>query len=162
MTCFISCKDRESSLRLIWGKNTINSGLNLKTFRRLCLGLGMATMSLQWCHLASPMLPASFMNLMNRVFRPYQDKFVVVFIDDILIYFSDRDEHADHLRMVLQTLGAHQLYGKLKKYEFWLEEVKFLGHVVTKEGIKLDPRRWRQSRNGQGLLTSLRLEAFWV
>ena len=78
--------------------------------------------------------PAAFMDLMNRVFRPYLGKFVVVFIDDILIYSKDRDEHADHLRMVLQTLREHQLYGKLKKCEFWLEEVVFLGNVVTKDG----------------------------
>jgi len=85
--------------------------------------------------------PAAFMDLMNRVFRPYLDKFMVVFIDDILIYSMDIDEHADHLRMVLQTLREHQLYGKLKKCEFWLEEVVFLGHVVTKEGIKVEPQK---------------------
>jgi len=78
---------------------------------------------------------------MNRVFRPYLDKFVVVFIDNILIYSKDKDEHADHLSMVLQTLREHQLYGKLKKCKFWLEEVVFLGHVVTKEGIKVDPQK---------------------
>ena len=77
--------------------------------------------------------PAAFMDLMNRVFRPYLDISLVVFIDDILIYSKDRDEHADHLRMVLQTLREHQLYGKLKKCEFWLEKVVFWGHVVTKE-----------------------------
>ena len=82
---------------------------------------------------------AAFTDLMNRVFRPYLDKIVVVFINDILIYSKDRDEHADHLRMVLQTMREHQLYGKLKKCEFWLEEVVFLGHVVTKAGIKVDP-----------------------
>ena len=62
-------------------------------------------------------------------------------MDNILIYSKDREEHGDHLRMVLQTLREHQLYGKLKKCEFWLEEVVFLGHVVAKEGIKVDPRR---------------------
>ena len=85
--------------------------------------------------------PTAFMDLMNRVFRPYLDKFVVVFIDDILIYSKNRDEHADHLRMVLQTLREHQLYGKLKKSELSLEKVVFLGHVVTKEGIKVDPQK---------------------
>jgi len=77
------------------------------------------------------------MDLVNRVFRPYLDKFVVMFIDDILIYSKDKEEHANHLRMVLQTLREHQLYGKLKKCEFWLEEVVFLGHVVTKELSKV-------------------------
>ena len=62
-----------------------------------------------------------------------------MFIDDILIYSKDRNEHVDHLRMVLQTLREHQLYGKLKKYKFWLEEVLFLGHVVAREGIKVNP-----------------------
>jgi len=85
--------------------------------------------------------PATFIDLMNRVFRPYLYKFVVLFIDDILIYSKDRDEHADHLRMVLQTLREYHLYGKVKKCEFWLEEVTFLGHVVTKEGIKVDPQK---------------------
>jgi len=78
---------------------------------------------------------------MNRVFRAYLDKFIVVFIDDSLIYSKDREENADHLRMVLQTLREHQLYGKLKKCEFWLEEMEFLGHVLTKEGIQVDPQK---------------------
>ena len=71
--------------------------------------------------------PVAFMDLMNQVFRPYLDKFVVVFIDDILVYSRDKEEHAQHLRIVLQTLREHQLYAKLKKCEFWLEEVVFLG-----------------------------------
>jgi len=82
---------------------------------------------------------AAFMDFMNKVFKPYLDKFVVVFIDNILIYSKDMAEHANHLRMVLQNLREHQLYGKLKKYKFWLEEVVSLGHVATKEGIKVDP-----------------------
>ena len=85
--------------------------------------------------------PAAFMDLMNKAFRCYLDKFIVMFIDDILIYSKEKKEYADHLRMVLQTLREHQLYGKLKKCEFWLEEVVFLGHVVTKEGIKVDPQK---------------------
>jgi len=85
--------------------------------------------------------PAAFMGLMNRVFRPCLDNFVGVFIDDILIYSKDKKEHADHLRTILQALRKHQLYGKLKKCIFWLEEVVFLGHLVAKEGIKVDPRR---------------------
>jgi len=85
--------------------------------------------------------PTAFMDPINRVFRPYLDKFVVVFIDNILIYSKDRDEHVDHLRMVLQTLREHQLYDKLKKCEFWLEKVVFLGHVVIKEGIKVNSQK---------------------
>jgi len=82
---------------------------------------------------------AAFMDLMNRVFRPYLDKFVVVFINDILIHSKDRDEHTAHLRIALQTLWEHQLYDKLKKCKFWLEEVVFLGHVVSMVRIKVDP-----------------------
>ena len=82
--------------------------------------------------------PAFFMDLMNRVFRPFLDKFIIVFIDDILVYSKTREEHANHLRMVLKTLEEHKLYAKLKKCEFWLEKVQFLGHIVTKDGISVD------------------------
>jgi len=85
--------------------------------------------------------PVAFMDLMNRVFRPYLDKFIVVFIDDILIYSKDKEECADNLRTVLQALREHKLYAKLKKCAFWLEEVVYLGHVVTKEGIKVDSQK---------------------
>ena len=69
------------------------------------------------------------------------DKFVVVFIDDILIYSRTREEHVDHLRVVLEVLREHQLYGKLSKCEFWLEEVQFLGHVISTKGIAVDPTK---------------------
>ena len=74
--------------------------------------------------------PKVFMDYINQIFRPYLDKFVVVFIDDSLIYSKDKEEHADHLRVVLVVLKERQLYGKLSKYEFWLEYVQFLGHVI--------------------------------
>ena len=74
--------------------------------------------------------PTVFMELMNCIFQPYLDKFVVVFIDDILIYSRDESEHAEHLRTVLQTLRDKQLYAKFTKSEFWLKEVGFLGHIV--------------------------------
>ena len=76
--------------------------------------------------------PAVFMDLMNRVFREFLDQFVIVFIDDILIYSHSEEEHAEHLRQVLQTLREHQLYAKYEKCGFWLREVQFLGHVVSK------------------------------
>ncbi|KAA3473304.1 Retrovirus-related Pol polyprotein from transposon 17.6 [Gossypium australe] len=79
-----------------------------------------------------------FMDLMNRIFRPYLDKFVVVFIDDILIYFRDENEHVEHLRTVLQTLRDNQLYAKFSKSEFWLKKVRFLGHTVSGDGIRVD------------------------
>ncbi|KAL5553429.1 hypothetical protein UlMin_040830 [Ulmus minor] len=82
--------------------------------------------------------PAAFMDLMNRIFREYLDKFVIVFIDDILIYSKSQKEHEQHLRVVLQTLKQHQLYAKFSKCEFWLSSVQFLGHVVSKDGISVD------------------------
>jgi hypothetical protein len=85
--------------------------------------------------------PAAFMNLMNLVLMPYLDKFVVVFIDDILIYSRSTEEHAEHLRSLLQTLRERQLYAKFKKCEFWLEEVAFLGHVISGKGIAVDPSK---------------------
>ena len=85
--------------------------------------------------------PAIFMDYMNRIFRPYLDQFVVVFIDNILIYSENKEEHADHLRMVLEVLREHKLYGKLSKCEFWLDEVQFLGHVISAQGISVDPAK---------------------
>ena len=83
----------------------------------------------------------AFMDLLNRVFRPYVDQFVVVFIDDILVYSKDQENHDTHLRVVLETLRKEQLYAKLSKCEFWLNEVSFLGHIVPKEGIRVDPKK---------------------
>ena len=74
---------------------------------------------------------AAFMDLMHRVFQPYLDQFVMVFVDDILIYSKSKEEHEDHLRVVLQVLRDHQLYAKFSKCEFWLTKVKFLGHVCV-------------------------------
>jgi hypothetical protein len=85
--------------------------------------------------------PAIFMNLMNKIFMPYLDKFVIVFIDDILIYSKDKEEHAKHLRIALQILREHQLYAKFSKCEFWLAQVEFLGHVISKEGIVVNPSK---------------------
>ncbi|RVX14525.1 Transposon Ty3-I Gag-Pol polyprotein [Vitis vinifera] len=82
--------------------------------------------------------PAAFMDLMNRVFRVYLDQFVIVFVDDILIYSRSLEEHKQHLVTTLKTLRRHQLYGKLDKSEFWLTEVNFLGHVVSEAGIAVD------------------------
>ena len=83
--------------------------------------------------------PAYFMDLMNQVFHAFLDKFVVVFIDDILVYSKSKEEHVNHLRTVLQTLADHQLYAKLKKCDFWMEKVHFLGHVMSAEGVSVDP-----------------------
>ena len=83
--------------------------------------------------------PATFMDLMNRVFRPYLDQFVVVFIDDILVYSKDEQEHEQHLNIVQQTLREKKLYAKISKCDFWLKEISFLGHIVSAEGIRVDP-----------------------
>ncbi|KAK5802526.1 hypothetical protein PVK06_030126 [Gossypium arboreum] len=97
--------------------------------------------------------PAVFMDLMNRIFRPYLDRFVVVFIDDILVYSRNETEHAEHLRLVLQILRDKQLYAKFSKCEFWVREVSFLGHVVSASGIRVDPNKisailnWKPPRN---------------
>jgi len=85
--------------------------------------------------------PTVFMDLMNRVFRPYLDSFVVIFIDDILVYSSSDQEHEQHLGLILQTLREHRLYAKLSKCEFWLKEVTFLGHVISVDGILVDSRK---------------------
>ncbi|WVZ75520.1 hypothetical protein U9M48_023565 [Paspalum notatum var. saurae] len=85
--------------------------------------------------------PAYFMQLMNSVFMDYLDNFVVVFIDDILIYSKTEAEHEEHLRLVLQRLREHKLYAKFSKCEFWIDEVRFLGHVVSKGGIAVDPSK---------------------
>ena len=86
--------------------------------------------------------PAAFMDLMNRIFGPYLDKFVIVFIDDILVYSSSPKEHAGHLRTVLQILRERQLYDKFSKCQFWLDKVAFLGHVISAEGISVDPQNF--------------------
>ncbi|KAK8930623.1 hypothetical protein KSP39_PZI016616 [Platanthera zijinensis] len=85
--------------------------------------------------------PAAFMDLMNRVFKDYLDRFVIVFIDDILIYSPTEEEHAGHLRLALQTLKEHQLYAKFSKCDFWLRKVSFLGHVITEQGLAVDPAK---------------------
>ena len=85
--------------------------------------------------------PATFIDLMNMVFKPYLDQFVVVFIDDILLYSKNKVEHEKHLHVILQTLREHQLFAKLNKCEFWLDQISFLGHVVSKDGISVDPSK---------------------
>jgi hypothetical protein len=85
--------------------------------------------------------PAYFMYLMNKVFMEYLDKFVMVFIDDILVYSRSEEEHEEHLRLILQKLWNHKLYAKLSKCEFWLKQVAFLGHVISEGGISVDPSK---------------------
>ena len=82
--------------------------------------------------------PAAFMGLMHRMFQPYLDQFVVAFVGDILIYSQSEWEHECHSRIVLQLLRDHQLYAKFSKCEFWLTEVRFLGHVVSASRVLVD------------------------
>jgi hypothetical protein len=78
---------------------------------------------------------------MNSVFMPELDKFIVVFIDDILIYSKIKEDHANHIRVILQRLRDHRLYAKFSKCEFWLDSVKFLGHTISSKGISVDPTK---------------------
>ena len=110
---------------------------------------------------------AAFMDLMNRVFQPYMDQFVVVFIDYILVYSKDQENHDTHLWVVLETLRKEQLYVKLSKCEFWLNEVSFLGHIVSKEGIRVDPKKievvvkWKPPRNVTEVRSFLGLAGYY-
>ena len=81
------------------------------------------------------------MDLMNRIFKPILDAFVVVFINDILIFSRSKDDHEQHLRVILQTLKEKQLYEKFEKCEFWLNEITFLGHVINKDDISIEPQK---------------------
>ncbi|GJV60618.1 putative reverse transcriptase domain-containing protein [Tanacetum coccineum] len=85
--------------------------------------------------------PAVFMDLMNRVYKPYLDRFVIIFIDDILIYSKSRKGHEGHLKLILNLLKKEELYAKFSKCEFWLSKVQFLGHVIDSEGIHVDPAK---------------------
>ncbi|GJR89352.1 putative reverse transcriptase domain-containing protein [Tanacetum coccineum] len=91
--------------------------------------------------------PAVFMDLMNRVCKPYLDKFVIVFIDDILIYSKTKGEHSEHLKIILDLLKKEKLYAKFSKCDFWLESVQFLGHVINREGVHVDPAKIEAVKN---------------
>ena len=104
--------------------------------------------------------PAYFMYLMNSVFMLKLDRYVVVFIDDILVYSKSKEEHAEHLRIVLQRLCDHKLYAKFSKCEFWLEQVPFLGHVVSAEGISVDPGKVQDVLNWKPPKTVSQVRSF--
>ncbi|MCQ7691370.1 reverse transcriptase family protein, partial [Salmonella enterica] len=111
--------------------------------------------------------PAAFMDLMNRVFHPYLDKFVIVFIDDILIYSKSIAEHEHHLKTVLEVLRQEKLYAKLSKCNFWLNEIMFLGHVISSAGISVDPHKieavikWKQPSNVSDIRSFLGLAGYY-
>ena len=110
---------------------------------------------------------ATFMDLMNRVFQPYLDRFVIIFIDDILVYSGSSEEHSEHLRIVLQTLRERQLYAKLSKCQFWLDRVAFLGHVISAEGVSVDPQKieavvnWKPPKNVSEVRSFLGLARYY-
>ena len=110
---------------------------------------------------------AAFMDLMNRVFHPYFDQFVIVFIDNILVYSRNVEEHVFHLRIVLQTLRDCQLYVRFFKCEFWLNEIVFLEHDIFGNGIFVDPRKfeaivnWEQPKNLTEIRNSLGLAGYY-
>ena len=104
--------------------------------------------------------PTVFMDLMNRVFHLYLDRFVIVFIDDILVYSRSELEHERHLGLVLQTLRQHQLYAKFSKCEFWLSRVGFLGHMVSADGIYVDPQKVKAVANRKQPTTVTEVRSF--
>ena len=104
--------------------------------------------------------PAVFMDLMNRVCKPYLDKFVIVFIDDILVYSKTETEHQTHLRLLLERLREEQLYAKLSKCDLWMREVQFLGHIINSEGIHVDPAKIQAIRNWEAPRTPTEVRQF--
>jgi hypothetical protein len=111
--------------------------------------------------------PAYFMYLRNSVFMDYIDKFVVVFIDDILIYSQNEQEHEEHLRKVLQRLRDCQLYAKLSKCEFWISEVLFLGHIIKRDGLVVDPKKveaildWNAPKDVRGIKSFIGMVGYY-
>jgi hypothetical protein len=111
--------------------------------------------------------PAYFMYLMNSVFMDYLDKFVVVFIDDILINSRNEQEHEEHLRKVLQRLRDCELYAKLSKCEFWISEVLFLGHIINRDGLVVDPKKvaaildWKAPKDVRGIKSFIEMASYY-
>ncbi|GJV61322.1 putative reverse transcriptase domain-containing protein [Tanacetum coccineum] len=103
--------------------------------------------------------PAVFMGLMNRVCKPYLDKFVFVFIDDILVYSKDKEEHGKHLEIILELLKKERLYAKFSKCDFWLDLVQFLGHVIDRKGVHVDPAKIEAIRNWAAPMTPTEVSA---
>lgn len=103
---------------------------------------------------------AVFMVLMNRVCKPYLDKFVIVFIDDILIYSRNEKEHAEHLRTILELLKKEQLYAKFSKCDFWIRTVQFLSHIINSQGIHVDPAKIEAVKDWASLTNSTEIRQF--
>ncbi|GJZ10054.1 putative reverse transcriptase domain-containing protein [Tanacetum coccineum] len=101
--------------------------------------------------------PAMFMDLMNRVCKPYLDKFGIVFIDDILIYSKNDEEHEKHLRIILELLKEEKLYAKFSKYDFWLDSVQFLGYVIDRSSVHVDPAKIEAIKSWTALTTPMEI-----
>ncbi|GJQ96641.1 putative reverse transcriptase domain-containing protein [Tanacetum coccineum] len=104
--------------------------------------------------------PAVFMDLMNRVCKPYLDKFIIVFIDDILIYSRNKEEHANHLRIILELLQKEKLYAKFSKCDFWIRIVQFLGHLIDSQGLHVDPAKIEVVKNWTSPTTPTEVRQF--
>ncbi|GJU48206.1 putative reverse transcriptase domain-containing protein [Tanacetum coccineum] len=104
--------------------------------------------------------PAVFMDLMNRVCKPYLDKFVIVFIDDILIYSHNKEEHANHLRIILELLKKEKLYAKFSKCDIWIRIVQFLGHLIDSQGLHVDPAKIEAVKNWTSPTTPTEIRQF--
>ncbi|GJT38434.1 putative reverse transcriptase domain-containing protein [Tanacetum coccineum] len=104
--------------------------------------------------------PAVFMDIMNRVCKPYMDKFMIVFIDDILIYSRNKEEHANHLRMILKLLKKEKLYAKFSKCDFWIRIVQFLGHLIDSQGLHVDPAKIEAVKNWASPTTPTEVRQF--
>nr|GFB37650.1 putative reverse transcriptase domain-containing protein [Tanacetum cinerariifolium] len=100
------------------------------------------------------------MDLLNRVCKPYLDKFVIVFIDDILIYSCNEEEHASHLRIILELLRNNKLYAKFSKCEFWIHIVQFLGHIIDSQGLHVDPAKIEAVKNWETPTTPTEVRQF--
>ena len=111
--------------------------------------------------------PTAFMDLMNRVFQDYLDEFVIVFVDDILIYSDNEVQHEEHLRKALEILRNNKLYAKFSKCDFWIKEVLFLGHIISKDGVAVDPSKvaaimnWEQPKNVTEVRSFLGLAGYY-
>ncbi|GKC15820.1 putative reverse transcriptase domain-containing protein [Tanacetum coccineum] len=103
---------------------------------------------------------AVFMDLMNRVCKPYLDKFVIVFIDDILIYSKSKEDHEEHLKIILGLLKKEKLYAKFSKCDFWLDLVQFLGYVIDSEGVHVDPSKIEAIKNWTAPTTPTKVRQF--
>ncbi|GJR59318.1 putative reverse transcriptase domain-containing protein [Tanacetum coccineum] len=104
--------------------------------------------------------PAVFMDLMNRVCKPYLDKYVIVFIDDILIYSRNKEEHANRLRIILDILKKEKLYAKFSKCDFWIRIMQFLGHLIDNQGLHVDPAKIEAVKNWTSPTTPTEIHKF--